>query len=240
MTDEQLKVIEREMLFVKEPVVGENIHYRLDSQGDHLLAFNHLNKRREKFAQLIVNPSPFAEGHLPVELQYVEGHQIHRDNLLWKDKKYVIPMRLLHKFLAVSSEIPTDMLITFNIEQEVKKLFEAVFTCEIGDDVERGRRDRDPPHLQTIFSETPKINYNLYTYSPQKQSIEHMAMSQIKGRLVFSRFFDIRGNLRNVNEIRLEKLVSPVKKSALLHASIRQNFAWWHFFDVNGVSIVIS
>ena len=182
MTDEQLKVIEREMLFVKEPVVGENIHYRLDRQGDHFLAFNHLNKRREKFAQPIVNPPPFAEGQLPVELEYVEGHQIHRDNLLWKDKKYVIPMRLLHNFFAVSSEISTDMLITFNIEQEVKKLFEAVFTREIRDDVERGRRDRDPPRLQIIFYETPKINYNLYTYSPQKQSIEHMAMSQIKGK----------------------------------------------------------
>ena len=53
---------------------------------------------------------------------------------------------------------------------------------EIGDDVERGRTDRDPPRLQTIFYEIPKINYNLYTYFPQKQSIEHMTMSQIKGK----------------------------------------------------------
>ena len=47
MTDEQLKVIEWEMLLVKEPVVGENIYYRLDRQGDHFLAFNDLNKRRK-------------------------------------------------------------------------------------------------------------------------------------------------------------------------------------------------
>ena len=179
MANEQLKVIEREMLFIKEPVVGENIHYRLDRQGDHFFVFNHLNKRREKFAQPIVNPPPLTEGQLPVELEYIEGHQIHRDNLLWKNKKYVIPMKLLHNFFAVSSEISTDMLITFNIEQEVKKLFEAVFTREIGDDVQRGRRDKGPPRLQIIFYETPKINYNLYTYSPQKQSIEHMVISQI-------------------------------------------------------------
>ena len=115
--------------------------------------------------------SALAEGQLPVELGYVEGHQIHKDNLLWKAKKYVIPVRLLHNLFAVSSEISMDMLITFNIEQEVKKFFEAVFTREIGDDAERGRRDRAPPRLQTIFYETPKINYNLYTYSPQKQSI---------------------------------------------------------------------
>ena len=52
MTDEQLKVIEREMLFVKEPVVGENIHYRLDRQGDHFLAFNHLKEEKHLLSQL--------------------------------------------------------------------------------------------------------------------------------------------------------------------------------------------
>ena len=87
-TDEQLKVIKREMFFVKEPVVGENIHYRSDRQGDHFLAFGHLNKRREKFAQPNVNPPPIAEVQFRIELEYLEGHQIHRDNLLWKGKKY--------------------------------------------------------------------------------------------------------------------------------------------------------
>ena len=37
---------------------------------------------------------------------------------------------------------------------------------------------------------------------------------------------------------RLEKLVSSVKRSALLYASTLQNFAGQHFFDVNEVSIV--
>ena len=91
-------------------------------------------------------------------------------------------MRLFHNFFAVSSEISMDMLITFHIEQEVKNFSEAVFTCEIGDDAERGRRDRNPPRLQTIFSETLKISYNLYTYSPQKESTENIAMTQIKGK----------------------------------------------------------
>ena len=120
MTEEQLKVIEKEMLFIKEPVVGGNIHYRLDRQEDHFLAFNHLNKRREKFAQPIVNPLPFAEGQLPVKLEYVEGHQIHRDNLLWKDKKYVIPMTLFRSFFAVSSEISTDILDFLRLSSRVK------------------------------------------------------------------------------------------------------------------------
>ena len=39
---------------------------------------------------------------------------------------------------------------------------------------------------------------------------------------------------------RLEKLVSPVKWSAWLYASTLQNFARWHFFDVNEASIVFS
>ena len=58
-------------------------------------------------------------------------------------------------------------------------------------------------------------------------------------RLVFSRFFDIRGNLGNVKE-KPTKLVFPVKWSAWLYASTLQNFARRHFFNVNEVSIVIS
>ena len=39
---------------------------------------------------------------------------------------------------------------------------------------------------------------------------------------------------------RLEKLVSPVKRSPYLHASAKQNFAWRCFFDVNEIPIIIS
>ena len=35
-----------------------------------------------------------------------------------------------------------------------------------------------------------------------------------EGRLVFNRFFDLRGNLGMLKKNRLEKLVSPVKRSA--------------------------
>ena len=57
-------------------------------------------------------------------------------------------------------------------------------------------------------------------------------------RLVFSRFFYICGNLGNVKKNRLEKFVSPVKWSAWLYTSTLQHFAR-HFFDVNGVFIVM-
>ena len=62
----------------------------------------------------------------------------------------------------------------------------------------------------------------------------------LKTRLAFTRSFDLRGNLGNVKKKQIEKLVSPVKKSAGLHASTLQNFATQHFFDVNEVSIVFS
>ena len=62
-----------------------------------------------------------------------------------------------------------------------KKNFEAIFRPD--KENERNRMDRNLPQLHTIFFKTPtKINYNLYTYTPQKQSIELMAMSQIKGK----------------------------------------------------------
>ena len=62
----------------------------------------------------------------------------------------------------------------------------------------------------------------------------------IYNRLVFSQLFDFCGNLGNVKQNRLEKLVSPVKWSAWLYPSTLQNFATRHFFDVNEVSIVFS
>ena len=39
---------------------------------------------------------------------------------------------------------------------------------------------------------------------------------------------------------RLEKIVSPMKKSAELHASTKQSFAWPRFFEANGISIAFS
>ena len=47
-----------------------------------------------------------------------------------------------------------------------------------------------------------------------------------KGRLVFRQFFWICAEILGMlNKNRLEKLVSPVKKSSWLHASTLQNFA---------------
>ena len=114
MVSKQLGVIERDLLFVKDPVVGTDIYYRF-GQEDFFAQYNHFERRRNKFAQPIGDQFEFPP---------VVG--IHRDNLIWQDDKYVIPVRLLNPFFAVASQISTDLTIRFNIEKDVKKLFENI------------------------------------------------------------------------------------------------------------------
>ena len=84
-----------------------------------------------------------------------------------------------------------------------------------------------------------RVRDMIRTYSQMHRTEKCSQHSSII-KLVFSRFFDIRGNLGNVKEKPTGKICCSREKSALLPASSRQNFAWRHFFDVNGVSIVIS
>ena len=57
----------------------------------------------------------------------------------------------------------------------------------------------------------------------------------------FHRTIEIRAEIsRLLKKNRLEKLVSPVKRSTYLHASTKQNFAWRCFFEVNRIPIIFS
>ena len=107
-------MIERDLLFVKDPVVGTDIYYRF-GQEDLFAQYNHFERRRNKFARPI-----------GVQFEFPLVVEIHRDNLIWQDNKYVIPVRLLNLFFAVASQISTDLTIRFNIEKDVKKLFENI------------------------------------------------------------------------------------------------------------------
>ena len=106
--------------------------------------------------------------------------EIHRDNLIWRDNKYVIPMRLLNPFFPAASQLSAVVTIRFNIEKDVKKLFENIMRTE--DQAVREDVDRNPPRLKAAFYETPRINYYLYTYSAYKEATESFAMSQIRGK----------------------------------------------------------
>ena len=79
--------MEGESPTLKDPVVGTDIYYRF---GQEVFAqCNHFVRRRDKFTHPIGDQFEF----LPVV-------QIHRDNLIWQDSKYVIPMRLLNLFFC--------------------------------------------------------------------------------------------------------------------------------------------
>ena len=91
MTSKELEVIERDLLFVKDPVVGTDIYYRF-RQEDVFAQYNHFERRRNKFARPIGD-----------KFEFFSVEEIHRDNLIWRDHKYAIPMRLLNPFFAAAS-----------------------------------------------------------------------------------------------------------------------------------------
>ena len=88
-----MKQIERDMLFVKEPVAGENIHYSIN-QEDVFDNYPHIVERKTKF-------SPGLLGPLGSGAEFNPAFPIHRDDVLWRDNEFVIPLRLLNDFLRL-------------------------------------------------------------------------------------------------------------------------------------------
>ena len=89
MSSKQLSVIERDMLFDRSHVSKENIHHRFKINNP-FTAYPHLVSRRRKFANVCAGKE-----------QYEDGRVILRDNLIWRDNKYVIPMRLFSSFFQL-------------------------------------------------------------------------------------------------------------------------------------------
>ena len=73
-----------------------------------------------------------------------------------------------------------DMIIKFNIEQDTKKLFKNII--RINNEDQKRNADRKPGLLRAVFYDTPKINYNSYTFSLRQASIHDMGMPQLKGK----------------------------------------------------------
>ena len=59
-------------------------------------------------------------------------------------------------------------------------------------------------------------------------------------RLVFSRFLDLRGNLGIVKEKPTRNTCFSREKKHLAPRIYQENFTWWHFLEVNGISIIFS
>ena len=164
MTPDQLAVIENDVLFDRLQVTGDNVQHRLHD-GDQLATYNHLLQKRNRFAPVVAG----------VE-NWVTGRAIPEDNLIWQDFKYVITMRLLSPFFSINKDISLDLVVKFNLEQDTKKLFEAI-VADGGENV-----NRSPPRMIPILFETPKIHYNTYKFTLRQAAIHDLVMGRIKGK----------------------------------------------------------
>ena len=84
-------------------------------------------------------------------------------------------MRLLSPFFLINNEISLDLVIKFNLEQDTKKLSEAIVANGGGND------DRNPPRMRPILFEASKIHYNTYRFTPRQAAIHDLVMGRIKG-----------------------------------------------------------
>ena len=119
MSKEQLKFLEKDLLFDASEMVGaqgidhaDNPLYRLRNLAidpdpaapggraadEQFTRYRFFEERRNKFAT-------FNEGNDGV---YADGVAIHPDNLIWQDVRYVIPMRLLSDVFNIITEVRAD------------------------------------------------------------------------------------------------------------------------------------
>ena len=86
MPSKQLSAIVRDMLLDRAHVSKKNVYHRFKSNNPFTV-YPYLVKERRKFANIRAT-----------EEQYEDGRVILRDNLIWRNNKYVILMRLLSPF----------------------------------------------------------------------------------------------------------------------------------------------
>ena len=107
-------MIENDVLFDSSQVTDDNVHHRFHD-GDQLATYNHLLQRRKRFTPVVAGAE-----------NWVIGRTIPEGNLISQDIKYVIPMRLLNLFFSINKKLSLDLVVKFNLEQDTKKLFEAI------------------------------------------------------------------------------------------------------------------
>ena len=184
MSKEQLKFLEKDLLFDASEIVGvqgvdhdDNPGYRLPNlvvdpdlaarggteADDQFTRYQFLEERRNKFATLNEDNNGV----------YEDDVAIHPDNLIWQDIRYVILMRLLSDFFNINMEVRADLVIKFNFEQDVKRLLECILP---NDPV----LNNSPTKIKPIFLEAPKILQNTYIFTPIQQHIHKFEMKRIK------------------------------------------------------------
>ena len=169
MADEQLKVLERDILYAKTPVVGTNIENRINRLGD-TANYDHFQDRINKFARRNAGQ----EG----EYQAAYARDVNIESLIWRNNKHVIPLRFLHHFFAVPLEMDVSLNLKFDLETNMSKLFE--FIGNAANANEREDIDTTAPDIQVTFFETPTIKYFLYEHTPAEAARKAITLSQMK------------------------------------------------------------
>ena len=72
-------------------------------------------------------------------------------------------------------EVRADLVIKFNLEQYVKRLFEWILP---NDPIV----NNNPTRMKLIFFEAPKALYNTYIFTPWQQPMYNFVMKRIKGK----------------------------------------------------------
>ena len=132
--------------------------------------YDHFQHRINKFARRNAGQ----EG----EYQAAYARDLNIDNLIWRNSKYAIPLRLLHHFFAVPLEMDVSLNLKFDLETNVSKLFE--FIGNVADANEREDIDTTAPDIQVTFFETPTIKYFLYRHTPAEAARKALTLSRTK------------------------------------------------------------
>ena len=112
------------------------------------------------------------------EYQAAYARDVNIDDLIWRNNKYIIPLRLLHHFFAVPLEMDVSLNLKFDLETNMSKRFEFIGNVANAN----GREDIDTtaPDIQVTLFKTPTIKYFLYEHIPAEAARKNFILSQMK------------------------------------------------------------
>ena len=111
------------------------------------------------------------------EYQAAQTRDVNTENLIWRNNKYVVPLRPLYHFFAVPVVMDVSLNLKFDLETNLSKLSE--FIGNVANGHEREDIDTAAPDIQVTFFETPIIKYFPYEHTPAKAARKAFTLSQM-------------------------------------------------------------
>ena len=111
------------------------------------------------------------------EYQAAYTRDVNTENLIWRNNKYVVPLRPLYHFFAVPVVMDVSLNLKFDLETNLSKLSE--FIGNVANGHEREDIDTAAPDIQVTFFETPIIKYFPYEHTPAKAARKAFTLSQM-------------------------------------------------------------